>query len=36
MHAGGKKFHGYDDPSYVSFLSFLEHYAACATGTVAP
>jgi hypothetical protein len=36
VHGGGKKFHGTDDPSYVSFLSFLEHYAACANGTATP
>jgi hypothetical protein len=28
-HGGGDKFHGMDDPSYVSFLSFLTHYAGC-------
>jgi hypothetical protein len=28
-HGGGDKFHGTDDPSYVSFLSFLTHYAGC-------
>jgi len=35
-HKGGQKFHGYDDPGYVSFLSFLEHYAGCVNGTIAP
>jgi hypothetical protein len=28
-HGGGDKFHGAEDPSYVSFLSFLTHYAGC-------
>jgi hypothetical protein len=35
-HGGGDKFHGMDDPSYVSFLSFLTHYAGCVNAAPAP
>jgi hypothetical protein len=31
-HGGGDKFHGPEDPGYVSFLSFLTHYADCVNG----
>jgi hypothetical protein len=29
MHGGGNKFQGRSDPAYVSFLQFIDHYAAC-------
>jgi len=35
-HKGGAKFHGVDDPGYITFLSFLEHYADCVNGTITP
>jgi hypothetical protein len=28
-HGGGPKFDGEDDPSYVSFLSFIEYWIGC-------
>jgi hypothetical protein len=28
-HGGGAKFSGTDDPSYESFLSFIEYWAKC-------
>ncbi len=28
-HGGGNKFEGVEDPAYVSFLRFVEHYAEC-------
>jgi len=28
-HGGGPKFHGVDDVSYLSFLSFIEYWAGC-------
>jgi hypothetical protein len=28
-HGGGAKFAGPNDPSYVSFLSFIEYYIGC-------
>ncbi len=30
LHGGGDKFHDADDPAYVSFLSFIQHFADCA------
>jgi hypothetical protein len=36
VHKGGQKFHGSEDPAYVSFLSFLEYYAGCVNGTATP
>jgi hypothetical protein len=35
-HGGSEKFADKTDPAYVSFLSFIEHYAACAAATPAP
>jgi hypothetical protein len=29
-HGGGQKFEGPQDPSYLSFLAFIERYASCA------
>ncbi len=30
IHGGGDKFHDAEDPAYVSFLSFIQHFADCA------
>jgi hypothetical protein len=35
-HGGGDKFHGPEDPGYVSFLSFLTHYAGCVNAGADP
>jgi len=35
-HGGAEKFAGVKDRSYLSFLSFLEYYAACTNGTATP
>lgn len=35
-HGGGDKFHGPEDPSYISFYSFLTHYAECMNAAATP
>ncbi|HKY34419.1 MAG TPA: hypothetical protein VJN18_00655 [Polyangiaceae bacterium] len=32
MHGGDQKFAGTEDPTYVSFLRFIQHYADCKAG----